>query len=46
MTKLTVNEAKMIKGGAVSGWVIAGIVAGITFFVGVLDGITRPFKCR
>jgi hypothetical protein len=43
---LTNKEAKMIKGGAVSGWVIAGIVAGITFFVGVLDGITRPFKCR
>ena len=46
MTKLKQKELKQIKAGAVSGWLIAGIVAGITFVVGVLDGIARPFKCR
>ena len=46
MTELKQRELKQIKAGAVSGWLIAGIVAGITFVVGVLDGIARPFKCR
>lgn len=47
MKKLSKNEAKKIIGGAVSGgWIAAGIIAGITFLVGVFDGITRPFKCR
>ncbi len=46
MKKLTVKESKKIKGGAAGGWIAAGIVAGITFLVGVFDGFTRPFKCR
>lgn len=46
MQKLNVKELKNVKGGASAGWIIAGIVAGITFFVGVLDGYSRPFKCR
>lgn len=46
MEKLTNNEAKSIKGGAAGGWIAAGIVAGITFLVGVFDGFTRPFRCR
>lgn len=47
MKKLSINESKNIKAGAVSaGWVAAGIIAGITFLVGVFDGFTRPFKCR
>ena len=46
MVKLSQKKLKKLKAGAVSGWLVAGIVAGITFVVGVLDGIARPFKCR
>lgn len=46
MKKLTINELKKVKAGALSGWAIAGIIAGVTFLVGVFDGIARPFKCR
>lgn len=44
--KLTEIELKRIKGGAINGWLIGAISAGITFLIGVLDGITRPFRCR
>ena len=46
MKKLSSNELKRIEAGSISGWAVAGIVAGITFLVGVFDGFTRPFKCR
>ena len=46
MKLLTNNELLKIKGGASAGWIAAGIIAGLTFLAGVLDGITRPFKCR
>ncbi|MEG2351569.1 MAG: hypothetical protein RSA10_00885 [Bacilli bacterium] len=46
MQKLNLGELKSIKGGAVSGWIVAGIIAGITFLVGIFDGYTRPFRCR
>lgn len=45
MKELKRKELKKIKAG-VSGWVVAGIIGGITFLIGVLDGIARPFKCR
>ncbi len=43
--KLKKEELKQIKGGS-TGWIVAGIVAGVTFLIGVFDGFTRPFKCR
>lgn len=46
MIKLNYNEAKMIKAGASAGWIAAGIIAGISFIIGIFDGFTRPFKCR
>ncbi len=46
MKALKEKELKQIKAGALSGWAIAGIIAGITFVVGIFDGIARPFKCR
>lgn len=46
MKQLNNNSLKKIKGGSISGWAIAGIIAGITFVVGIFDGIARPFKCR
>ena len=46
MKKLKKEELKNVKAGALSGWAIAGVIAGITFIVGIFDGIARPFKCR
>ncbi len=39
------QELSQVKGGF-SGWAIAGIVVGITFVVGIIDGIARPKKCH
>lgn len=44
--KLSNKELRSIKAGASVGWIIGGIIAGITFLSGVLDGYFRPFKCR
>ena len=46
MNKLTIYESKKIKGGASAGLIIGGIIAGITFLSGILDGYFRPFRCR
>lgn len=46
MQKLNNKELKMIEAGGLSGWAIAGIVAGITFLVGIFDGFTRPLSCK
>ena len=45
MKKLNNNELENLKGG-ISGWAIAGIIAGIVFTVGIFDGIARPLRCR
>lgn len=44
--KLTKLELKRIRGGAINGWLLGAIGAGITFLIGILDGFTRPFRCR
>lgn len=44
--KLNNKELRRIKAGASVGWIIGGIIAGVTFLAGVLDGYFRPFKCR
>ena len=46
MKKLNVNEMKQIKAGGITavGWAI--IAAGLSFLAGLLDGYTRPYKCR
>ena len=46
MHKLTKTELQNIKAGASAGWIVAGIAAGITFIIGVIDGYVRPYKCR
>lgn len=46
MQKLDNNEMKSIKAGAISAAVWAVIAAGLSFFGGLLDGYTRPFRCR
>ena len=44
--KLTKEELTQIKAGASVGWIVAGIITGVTFIIGVFDGYVRPFKCR
>lgn len=46
MKKLNMKELKSIKAGASSGFIFAGIIAGISFLAGIFDGFTRPFRCR
>ena len=45
MQKLNDIELRKIEGG-ISGWLVAGIIAGSIFIVGMFDGIARPLKCR
>ena len=47
MKKLKEEEMKQITAGALSAAAIWAIVAaGISFIGGLLDGYTRPYKCR
>ena len=46
MKELRKEEMLNIKAEGLSATAIALIAAGIAFVVGVLDGYTRPFKCR
>ena len=47
MKKLTEKQMKNIKAGALSAAAIWALVAaGLSFLGGILDGYTRPFKCR
>ncbi len=46
MKELTINEMKGITGGAISPIIWGLIAAGISFLGGLLDGYTRPYKCR
>lgn len=46
MRKLSKNEMMQTKAGGISavGWAV--IASAISFFAGLLDGYTRPFRCR
>ena len=46
MKELTLKEMKGINASGISAGVVAAIGAGVAFIVGILDGFTRPFKCR
>jgi len=46
MRELNVNEEKTMYAGGLSAGAYALITAGVSFFIGLLDGITRPFRCR
>ena len=43
--KLNSNYLKKIYGG-ISAWAILGMIAGIIFSVGGVDGYVRPVGCR
>lgn len=46
MTEIKEKELKNIKGGAISIWGGLGIVSGVIFLIGVIDGFVRPVKCN
>ena len=46
MRELSKNEMISIKGGGMSATAWAVIAGVISFISGVLDGFTRPYKCR
>lgn len=46
MKELKIEESKNMYAGSLSAGAYGLIAAGISFFVGLLDGITRPFRCR
>lgn len=45
MQNLTNEELKIVTGG-ISAWGIAGIILGIIFGIGVVDGMVRPLECN
>ena len=46
MNVLNNNELKCIEGGAIKIGLIVGIVAGVSFIAGIIDGYLRPLKCN
>ena len=46
MLKLDEKELKETYGGGLSPGAYAAIAAGVSFIIGIVDGITRPFRCR
>ena len=46
MKELSVNQAKKLRAGGLSAAAWAAIVSGISFVIGVFDGITRTLRCN
>ena len=46
MLEINEEELKQINGGGISIWGGIGIVSGIIFVIGVIDGLVRPLKCN
>ena len=46
MKNLTNSEMKNISGGGVNIGLWLGIGAGVSFLIGLIDGIIRPLKCN
>ena len=46
MEKINKEELKNIDGGGLSLLGAAGIIAGVVFVIGVIDGYVRPKKCN
>lgn len=46
MKNLKDKELMCVEGGAVKLSVVFGIAAGVTFLIGVIDGLFRPLKCN
>lgn len=46
MRNLSDKELMSVDGGAVKIGVVVGIAAGVTFLIGLIDGLFRPLKCN
>ena len=49
MKNLNNNELMGVNGGSMSfsvAAILAGVGAGITFIIGLIDGMIRPLKCN
>ena len=46
MKNLTNNEMKKIDGGGANIALWLGIGAGVSFIIGLIDGLIRPLKCN
>ena len=46
MKELEKKELLEINGGGISIGMGIGIIAGITFLIGVVDGLVRPLRCH
>lgn len=45
MVDISNKELKSVVGG-ISAWAVIGIIAGLIFGIGVIDGYVRPLRCR
>lgn len=46
MINLEDEELKKVNGGGLSLWGAIGIVTGVIFVIGVIDGFVRPLSCN
>lgn len=46
MKKMNESEMKKISGGGVNIGLWIGIGAGVSFLIGLFDGLIRPLKCN
>ena len=46
MKNLNDKELMNVEGGAMNFGIALGIAAGVTFLIGVIDGLFRPLKCN
>ena len=46
MKKIHDKELEQVEGGGFSWGIAAGVIAAITFIVGVVDGYVNPIKCN
>lgn len=44
MIELNSRELKNIDGGGIG--LVLGLIAGVSFVIGVIDGYVRPMKCN
>ncbi len=46
MKELSVNQAKQLYAGGLSAAAVAAIISGISFVIGIFDGIARTLRCN
>lgn len=46
MKRLSKQELMEVNGGAIKWAIVGAIAAGVSFIIGVVDGIIRPLKCN